>query len=371
MIVLSSNTKNQTLTATIRIQRDEFLHALQEAYIANTDKIVLPGYAAGLAPREAIEQYYGETALFDEALDLCVPKLYSEYLQENRLRTVGRPQLTEVTWLSGGGAKFTVVCDLFPAVKLGTYKGVKVPASRKNADEFAAKALVAACTEVQADVPQVMIQQKLGAMLAGKKMQIGRDAIYHVLADFTAVLEQAYRETGVCRPQAQVRAQALDVMLQTVSGDNAQLSPSKFRALIKELVEHYRAIPDDFDATIDRLLEERGKSKRAMDDGQKIDEAFDAYLGSINQTLEMWRENNAEKAKDAARFDLLLSAVAEAEGLAVSETEMTALYARIAQESGCSLAEVAAQVQPQPLREQLLRDKAMRLIVENAKEVEA
>ena len=35
-----------------------------------------------------------------------------------------------------------------------------------------------------------------------------------VLADFTAVLEEAYKETDVYRPKAQVQAEALDVMLQ-------------------------------------------------------------------------------------------------------------------------------------------------------------
>ena len=126
MLVLNSNMENGTLTVSLRIEPGEFMDALNEAYAEHTDTYPVPGHASGLAPREEIEKLYGETALFDEALDICVPRLYARYLKENAIRTVGRPQLTEVTWLHGGGAKFTVVCDVYPKVKLGQYKGLTV-----------------------------------------------------------------------------------------------------------------------------------------------------------------------------------------------------------------------------------------------------
>ncbi len=371
MIILASHTENGTNTAEIRIEPQEFWKALEDAYVENTDKIVVPGYAAGLAPRSEIEKLYGETALFDEALDLCVPKLYGRYLQEQGIRPVGRPQLTSVTWMQGGGAKFTVCCDIYPEVTLGQYKGVEVRAKRSDEEAFTAEALLAACRNMQTEVPQAMVSQKLEAMLAREKMKIGQDAIYHLLADFTAVLEAAYKEMDVYRPKAQVQAEALDVMLQTVSGDNKELSPEKFHALIRELVEHYRIVPRSFDETIDGLIAERGEKKRGMTDDEKIEEAFEAYLGSIQQTTGLWKENNAERAKDAARFDLLLNAVAAQENLSVSEEELMQVYRGIAEETGLETDEVMAQVEEQPVREQLLRDKARAFIVENAKETDA
>ena len=119
MTVISSICENNTLTLTLRIERSEFAKALDEAYMNDTEHYAVPGFAAGLAPRKKIEELYGQTALFDEALDICVPRLYSRYLSENGIRTVGRPQLTAVTWLMGGGADFTVVCGVYPEVKLG------------------------------------------------------------------------------------------------------------------------------------------------------------------------------------------------------------------------------------------------------------
>ena len=188
------------------------------------------------------------------------------------------------------------------------------------------------------------------------------------LADFTAILDEAYKQSDVTRSRAQVQAEALDVMLQTVSGDNREVSPAKLHELIRELVEHYRIVPRSFDEMLESIISERGTKKRAMTDDEKINEAFAAYLGTINQTEEMWRKDNTKRAEDAARFDLLLNAVAQAEKISVSEAELASLMRDIAEATGLELENVMAVVEPQPLREQLMRDKARELIVSSAKE---
>lgn len=370
MTVISSAVENNSLTVTLCIGREEFAAALNEAYLNNTDRFAVPGYAAGLAPREKIEELYGVTALFDEALDICVPQIYNQYLSENRIRTVGQPQLTAVTWRTGGGADFTVICGIYPKVTLGEYKGITVDAKRSDGEAFTAAALTAACLGMNAEVPEAMVRQKLDSILAGEKMRVAQDPIYSVLADFTAILDEAYRHSDVTRSCAQVQSEALDVMLQTVSRDNRELSPVKLHQLIRELVEHYRIVPRSFDETLDSIISERGTKKRAMTDDEKINDAFAAYLGSVNQTEEMWRKDNMRRAEDAARFDLLLNAVAEKERLDVSEAELAALMRDIAESAGLEVDDVIAAVEPQPLREQLLRDKARELIVSSAKEKE-
>lgn len=69
-----------------------------------------------------------------------------------------------------------------------------------------------------------MVEQKLDAMLAQEKLRASGDAIYHVLADTIVILKTAYREAGAERPVRQVREEAMDLMLQTVSGDNQEVS---------------------------------------------------------------------------------------------------------------------------------------------------
>lgn len=365
--IVKNETNEGILTVTLRIEPHEFEKALQDAYLENTDRFIVPGYAAGLAPRKKIEEAYGITALFDEALDLCVPKMYNDFLMENKIRIIGRPQLTEVTWMDGGGAAFTVCCDIYPEVTLGKYKGITVSCKREEDEEaFAAAVLTQACLDMKAHVPDGMIDQKLNAMIAQEKMRIGQDAIYHVLADCIEILEKAYYEADIHRPKAQIRAEALDAMLQTVSGDNKQVTKEFFTNLIKELVQRYRILPKSMGRTLEEIIDGRKQKKSVMTDEQKTDEAFNAYLGSLELTEKQWREQRREQAADAARFDLLFNAVAEHEGLSISTAELEAVYNDIAIHCAMEFEKVIAEIDPQPVKEQLLRDKARHLILDSA-----
>ncbi len=366
MIILNSHNERGKLSATLRIERDEFSQALADAYMDDTEHYVVPGYAPGLAPREEIEKLYGETALFDEALDRCVPKMYNEYLVQEGVRIIGRPKLISVTWMEGGGAAFTVEADVYPEVKLGQYKGLKVEGAFENDEAFEAAALTLACRNMEANVPDGMVEQKLDAMLAGEKMQMGQDAIYHVLSDCTAILKAIYEACDVNRPLGQIQAEAMDVMLQTVSGDNQTISAERFEALLAELVERYRPIPKHFHATLEQITEKRRRQKAALQPEARIDEAFKAYLGSIELTEPLWRKERKPQAAQAARFDLMLAAVAEAEALRVSEEEMQDALLTIARQCGMEPDEVMAAIDPEPVRQQLLRDKARGLIVASA-----
>lgn len=355
------------LSVTLQILPEEFEKALQDAYVENTERFVVPGYAPGLAPRNKIEEFYGVSALYDEALDLCIPKIYNTFLEENNISIIGRPCLTEVNWMTEGGVSFTITCDLYPTVKLGTYKGITVTEKREDDEEvFSAAVLTKACMNMETTVPNGMIEQKLNAIIAQEKIRINQDAIYHVLADSIEILEKAYHKLGVNRPKLQVRAEALDIMLQTVSKDNKQVTKEFFAELVKELLERYRSIPKDIDTILDTIIDERSKKKGTMTADQKAAEAFDAYLGSLELNEKQWREQRHLQAADAALFDLLLNEVAKKENLSVSASEIQAAFYEISNQCDVEIDEVTANIDQQLVYEQLLRDKARHFILDNA-----
>ena len=108
---------------------------------------------------------------------------------------------------------------------------------------------------------------KLDAMLAQEKLRASGDAIYHVLADTIVILKTAYREAGAERPVRQVREEAMDLMLQTVSGDNQEVSREFFCGQIRHLTERYHSLPEDYDKILDQIIEKRKKDKASMKGG--------------------------------------------------------------------------------------------------------
>ena len=150
MRVIDKKTDGETLAVTLLIESEEFAEALREAYLDDSERYVVPGYAPGLAPRAAIEAVYGPEALFDEAIAAALPAAYGKFLAEEKPRTVGKPEASDITLLAGGGLRFRVRADLCPRVRLGAYKGLRITLP-EGADEenFRMAALRAACKEME------------------------------------------------------------------------------------------------------------------------------------------------------------------------------------------------------------------------------
>lgn len=160
MRVIDKKTDGETLAVTLLIEPEEFAEALREAYLDDSERYVVPGYAPGLAPRAAIEAVYGPEALFDEAIAAALPAAYGKFLAEEKPRTVGKPEASDITLLAGGGLRFRVRADLCPRVRLGAYKGLRITLP-EGADEenFRMAALRAACKEMEGRPSEAMVRR--------------------------------------------------------------------------------------------------------------------------------------------------------------------------------------------------------------------
>ena len=366
MKLLDKKEESNVMTAVIAIEPHELAEARRAAYLDETERWPVPGIAPGLASIEEIEKTCGADALMDGALARALPAAYSQFLAESGVRTVGRPEVSSVTLTRDGGARFTARAALYPKVKLGDYKGIAVPEARTDEEEFRMAVLREACRGMEAEVPVAMTEARLDAMTAQEKLRVCGDAVYHLLADVVALVHGAYEAAGVTRPAAQVRAEALDIMLQAVSSDNGTPSFPFILSQLRAAAERYRPLPDGFDEHIKTLASERSAKRGAMTPEEQADEAFGAYLGSIGGDEKTWRAERRKEAEEAARCDLLLEATAEAEGLEASDADVDALAAQIAEKSCASPEEVIEHAGRETMRRQLLRDKACRLIVGSA-----
>ena len=370
MRTLDIQTEKSVMTVTIIIEPAEFVLALEKAYQDNKEKYRIPEWHDVTAPRQELERVYGPTVLYDEALDRTIPILYGKFVSSNNITQVDQPEIVDVYWPEEGGAAFTVRVSVYPTVQLGQYKGLAVQA-QSSEELFVAAVLNEAVRRMKTDLPEGMIIQKLDAMISQEKLRVNQDEIYNVLADFIETLTKAYRVVGVTRPMAQVRHEALDIMLQTLSGDQGEPSKEHFCHLLTEAVRRYRDLPPAFSETLDRIIHEREHDKIKMRPEERIDEVFAAYLGSLNITEEGWRAQHRAMAAGLVMQDLLLDAVAEAEKIEVSEEEMEAAYLRTAEQYGMDITQLRTMVKTGAVEWQLRRDKARQIILESAVLTEA
>lgn len=109
---------------------------LENAYNRTKGRYKVAGFRPGKAPRKFIEMHYGPGVFFDAAVDLCINRVYHEELEKHpELEVFGQPEVSFEKAEEGEAFAFTMKVTLYPEVKLGDYKGIKLPKIEYNVSD--------------------------------------------------------------------------------------------------------------------------------------------------------------------------------------------------------------------------------------------
>lgn len=111
---------------TIEVSAEEFETALDKAYKKNKNKISLPGFRKGKAPRAMIEKMYGAGVFYEDAANDLIPGAYEDAAKESELEIVAQPSIDVTQIEKGKPFIFTATVAVKPEVTLGEYKGIEV-----------------------------------------------------------------------------------------------------------------------------------------------------------------------------------------------------------------------------------------------------
>lgn len=111
---------------TVEVSAEDFEAALEKAYQKNKNKISLPGFRKGKAPRKMIEKMYGAGIFYEDAANELIPQAYSKAAEESGEDIVSQPQINVTQIEKGQPFIFTAEVALKPEVTLGAYKGLEV-----------------------------------------------------------------------------------------------------------------------------------------------------------------------------------------------------------------------------------------------------
>ena len=113
------------VAVTVEVTAEEFEAAVQKAYLKMRNKISVPGFRPGKAPRKMIEKLYGEGVFYSDAVDAALPDAYTQAIGSSGLDVVGYPEVEIVDDQIGkDGFTFKATVAVYPEVELGQYKGV-------------------------------------------------------------------------------------------------------------------------------------------------------------------------------------------------------------------------------------------------------
>lgn len=111
---------------TMEFTAEEFDQAQIHAYQATKDKIEIPGFRKGKAPRSIIEKHFGEGVFFEDAVDELLRNNYEVALKELDLEVIDAPKAEFTQLKKGEGFTVTVTVAVAPVVEVKDYKGIEI-----------------------------------------------------------------------------------------------------------------------------------------------------------------------------------------------------------------------------------------------------
>ena len=108
------------------VEAKVFEDGMKTVYKKNVKYFSIPGFRKGKVPMNMVEKFYGAEIFYEDTFNEIVPEIYENAVKEKKLEVVSNPQIDIDQMEKGKNLIFTAVVQVKPEVKLGEYKGVSV-----------------------------------------------------------------------------------------------------------------------------------------------------------------------------------------------------------------------------------------------------
>ncbi|EAG3371469.1 trigger factor [Listeria monocytogenes] len=141
---------------TFEIEQEKVKEGLDRAFVKVRKTLNVPGFRKGKVPRQIFNQRFGEEALFQDALDILLPEVYSAAIDEAGIDPVDTPQVNIESMEKGETWVLTAEVTVKPEVKLGDYKSLEV---EKRETELTTEELEAELKQLQERQAELVVKE--------------------------------------------------------------------------------------------------------------------------------------------------------------------------------------------------------------------
>lgn len=119
--------EKSTVKITIKFDGEEWKKALTDAYMKTRHRYAVNGFRKGKAPKNVIENAYGKTVFYEDALNLLISENYDKILEkESKKRVfVGEPEFA-LDKLEDDLISIIATVPVKPDAKISAYTGMKI-----------------------------------------------------------------------------------------------------------------------------------------------------------------------------------------------------------------------------------------------------
>jgi len=344
---------------TIAVTPDELKPSIDHAYSHIAESVNIPGFRKGKVPPQLIDQRVGREEVLNHAVSDGLDKFYRQAVQDEKIRTLGRPEadiltLPDVKTFTGD-LVVTVEVDVRPDFVIPDYDGLKLEVDPITVSADDVKDELDALrsrfgTLVTVNRPAKtgdFAQLDLVATIGDDEVDTANNISYEIgsgeliegideaLESLTAGEETTFESTLVGGDSAGEKA-LISVKLLAVKerelpeadDDFAQIASQfdtikELKADIKEQVEKSKSFQQVSQAR-DMIVDELVKKVEIPVPQGLIDDEVQRHLENENRLEDdVHRAEVAESSEKTFRSQILIDAIAEAEDVKVSQDELT------------------------------------------------
>ena len=421
MKVETEELPDSQVALSMEIKDERLERAMELAYRHLAGHVNIAGFRRGKAPRSLVERVVGHEQMLEEALEHLLPEAYAEALQIAQVKALTDPEF-DVESMSPLKAKATVVVR--PPVELGDYQSIRHEPKSADVESSEIDAVLDQLRDshaeyVPADRPAALGDQvviDVVGTIEGREI-IHRDDIEYVLEAERIDPVPGFAEQLVGMSAGDEKSFALDAPADAEGPDAGK--KTEFSVAVKDVKAKELPELDDYFATTvgtyndleelrsqvtENLRERAEASSRLEHEAEVLKEAIDPAaiaipdklvnhhaqrmrdrlvreLDSRGLTIEQYQrlrhasdeELEAEFRSDAERSlkrSFVLQAIAEREGLAVTEDQVDADIREAFSADGGSGRTVERALHQAEIRERvrsaLIEEQAAKWLVERA-----
>lgn len=406
----------------ITVDAETFTEACKKAYMKQRKSIQIPGFRKGKATQGMIEKVYGEGAFYEEALELVYPEAVGAAFDEAGLKVIDQPTDVDFPVMNKqDGVVIKMKVTTYPEVKLGEYKSLKGKMLDTEAtDEDVENELKSMQDRNSRLVTVEDRESQMGdtcdidfeGFVDGVAFEGGKGENYPLELGSNSFIpgfeeQVAGHKTG---EEFDVNVTFPEQYEPSLAGKDAvfkcKINEIKTKEL-PELDDEFAKDVSEFD-TLDELkadlkkqISERKEANAKTDyenqlieqvvenmeveipecmNKQKCDEMIqdysyrlqmqgldlNTYLQYLGQTMEQFREQFMDGAKQQVKVKLALDAIVKAENIEATEEEIAEEITKLAEQYNMEADKIKAAVPEEQLTDDIVTRKAVDFVVDNS-----
>lgn len=406
----------------ITVDAETFTEACKKAYMKQRKSIQIPGFRKGKATQGMIEKVYGEGAFYEEALEIVYPEAVGSAFDEAGLKVIDQPSDVEFPVMNKqDGVVIKMKVTTYPEVKLGEYKSLKgkmldteatdedVENELKSMQDRNSRLVTVEDRESQmGDTCDINFEgfvdgvafeggkgenyplelgsnsfipgfeEQVAGHKAGEEFDVnvtfpeqyepslaGKDAVFKCKINEIKTKELPELDDEFAKDVSEfdtLDELKADLKKQISERKEANAKTDYENQLIEQVVENMEVeIPECMNKQkCDEMIQDY--SYRLQMQGLDLN----TYLQYLGQTMEQFREQFMDGAKQQVKVKLALDAIVKAENIEATEEEIAEEIAKLAEQYNMEADKIKAAVPQEQLTDDIVTRKAVDFVVDNS-----